>query len=106
MFITAFFFPNTPPIVAPIRAAAQTDCRDLYNTQVIFKTPHPKKFRFTTFSLTEGRRWSKIFLTSKKNLVGGYTHTQSCGGVLVEQVIPKAAGVLVACPAELSLIGG
>ena len=36
-----------------------------------------------------GRRRSKIFLTSKKNLVGGYTHAQSCGGVLVEQVIPK-----------------
>ena len=55
MFITAFFFLNTPPIVAPIRAAAQTDCRDLYNTQVIFKTPLPyKKISFYDFFANVG----------------------------------------------------
>ena len=42
-----------------------------------------------------GRRWSKMFFLKKLPPFGGYTHTQSCGGVLVEQAIPKTAGVLV-----------
>ena len=55
MFITAFFFPDTPPIVAPIRAAAQTDCRDLYNTQGTFETPLPyKKISFYHFFVNVG----------------------------------------------------
>ena len=56
MFITAFFFPNTPPIVAPIRAAAQTDCRDLFNTQETFETPLSyKKNSFLEFSVNKGQ---------------------------------------------------
>ena len=56
MFITAFFFPNTPPIVAPIRAAAQTDCRDLCNTQEGFETPLPyKKISFYDFFANVGQ---------------------------------------------------
>ena len=72
MFITAFFFPNTPPIVAPIRAAAQTDCRDLFNTQGIFKTPLSyKNFHFRNFLRTWGRRWSKIFFENTNPIRGG-----------------------------------
>ena len=36
-----------------------------------------------------GWRWSKTFYPENSTPLGGYTHTQSCGGVLVEQVIPK-----------------
>ena len=86
-------FPNTPPIVAPIRAAAQTDCRDLYNTQVIFKTPHPQNFHFRNFLRTWGRRRSKTFYPENSTPLGGYTHTQSCGGVLVEQAIPNRRAI-------------
>ena len=42
-----------------------------------------------------GRRKSKTFYPENSTPLGGYTHTQSCGGVLVEQAIPKTAGVLV-----------
>ena len=57
MFITVLFFPNTPPIVAPIRAAAQTDCRDLFNAQGGFETPLPKIWKIWGF----GNIWNRIF---------------------------------------------
>ena len=82
-----------PPIVAPIRAAARTDCRDLYNTQVIFKTPLPQNFHFRNFLRTWGRRRSKTFYPENSTPLGGYTHTQSCGGVLVEQAIPNRRAI-------------
>ena len=93
MFITVLFFPNTPPYPAPMWAAARTDCRDLYNTQVIFKTPHPQNFHFRNFLRTWGWRRSKTFYPENSTPLGGYTHTQSCGGVLVEQVIPNRRAI-------------
>ena len=41
-----------------------------------------------------GLRWSKIIIILQLVTTGGLC-SQSCGGVLVEQAIPKTAGVLV-----------
>ena len=74
MFITAFFFPNTPPYPAPMWAAAPTDCRDLYNTHGIFKPSLPiRKYMWGIYSRSELRRRS-----------GGASYTKSaCNLVLV-----------------------
>lgn len=55
----------------------------------LLRPPYPiKKFHFTTFLWMWGLRWSKIIIILQLVTTGGLC-SQSCGGVLVEQVIPK-----------------
>ena len=93
-------------------AAAPTDCRDLYNTQEIFKPPSPFghnrrnaldlrkpsvhknvgkwNFHFTTFSLTEGRRWSKPLQQIWHRRQGGYASRSGAGTTaFLRALLPK-----------------